>query len=166
MTVTTTALRNEVHKLAEEAFHRNLISGYGDGEYGDEYQIVVQGKPRHLPLTHARLFLSNLIRQPHQRNYSDRLLLLISSPLASVVYTLVVQKLFFPSHLHKKPTCTPASQMQSMQPDTILPLPQTESFFCPLNQISVSKSTVWRFHKVRLLCFLKIEDLKTGDSYD
>ncbi|MFB2977888.1 hypothetical protein [Microseira sp. BLCC-F43] len=63
MTVTTTALRDEVHKLAEEAFHRNLISGYGDGEYGDEYQIVFQGKPRHLPLTDARSFLSNLIRQ-------------------------------------------------------------------------------------------------------
>ncbi|HAA33240.1 MAG TPA: hypothetical protein DDW76_26030 [Cyanobacteria bacterium UBA11369] len=63
MAVTTTALRDQVHKLAEEAFHRNLISGYGDGEYGDEYQIVYQGKPRHLPLTHARLFLSNLIKQ-------------------------------------------------------------------------------------------------------
>lgn len=65
MTATTTALKNEVHQLAEEAFHRNLISGYGDGEYGDEYQIVFQGKPRHLPLTHARLFLRNLIGQSH-----------------------------------------------------------------------------------------------------
>lgn len=65
MAVTTTALRDEVHKLAEEAFHRNLISGYGDGEYGDEYQIVFQGKPRHLPLPQARLFLCNLIKQSH-----------------------------------------------------------------------------------------------------
>lgn len=65
MAITTTAIRNEVHKLAEQAFHRNLISGYGDSEYSDEYQIVFQGKPRHLPLTHARLFLSNLIKHSH-----------------------------------------------------------------------------------------------------
>jgi uncharacterized protein (DUF2249 family) len=65
MTITKTALRDEVHKLAEEAFHRNLISGYGDGEYGDEYQIVLDGKPRHLPLTQARSLLSNLISRSH-----------------------------------------------------------------------------------------------------
>jgi hypothetical protein len=63
MAATKTALRDEVHHLAEEAFHRNLISGYGDGEYNDEYQIVFQGKPRHLPLAQARTFLSRLIRQ-------------------------------------------------------------------------------------------------------
>ena len=65
MTVTKTPLRDEVHQLAEKAFHLNLISGYGDGEYSDEYQIVYQGKPRHLPLHQARLFLRNLIKQSH-----------------------------------------------------------------------------------------------------
>lgn len=63
MAVTTTPLREEVHQLAEKAFHLNLISGYGDGEYSDEYQIVYQGKPRHLLLEKARSFLKNLIRK-------------------------------------------------------------------------------------------------------
>ena len=57
----TTALRTEVQKLAEEAFHRKLISGYGDGPDSNEYQIVFKGKPRHLPLERARSFLGNLI---------------------------------------------------------------------------------------------------------
>ena len=57
------ALRNEVEKLAEQAFHLKLISGYGDGPYGDEYQIVFKGKPRHMPLEHALSFLGNLIKQ-------------------------------------------------------------------------------------------------------
>lgn len=63
MTVTETPLREEVHQLAEKAFHLNLISGYGDGEYRDEYQIVYQGKPRHLPLEKARSFLIKLIQK-------------------------------------------------------------------------------------------------------
>ena len=63
MTVTKTPLREEVHQLAEKAFHLNLISGYGDGEYSDEYQIVYQGKPRHLHLEKARSFLSKLIQK-------------------------------------------------------------------------------------------------------
>jgi hypothetical protein len=63
MTVTLTPLREEVHQLAENAFHLNLISGYGDGEYSDEYQVVYQGKPRHLPLEKACSFLSNLIQK-------------------------------------------------------------------------------------------------------
>lgn len=54
-------LKEEVETLAAEAFHQHLISGYGDGEYPDEYQIVVQGKPRHFNLEYARSFLSNLI---------------------------------------------------------------------------------------------------------
>ncbi|HLO87220.1 MAG TPA: hypothetical protein VK203_19740 [Nostocaceae cyanobacterium] len=58
---TQTALRNEVRQLAEEAFHRKLISGYGDGPDINEYQIVYQGKPRHIPLEQARLFLINLL---------------------------------------------------------------------------------------------------------
>lgn len=55
------ALREEVRLLAEEAFHRKLISGYGDGPTKNEYQIVIKGKPRHLPLKRARTFLDNLI---------------------------------------------------------------------------------------------------------
>jgi hypothetical protein len=54
-------IRNEVRQLAEEAFHRKLISGYGDGPENDEYQIIFQGKPRHLPLEHARSFLTVLL---------------------------------------------------------------------------------------------------------
>ncbi len=61
MNGTKAALRNEVEKLAEEAFHRKLISGYGDGPDSNEYQVVFKGKPRHLPLEHARSFLSNLL---------------------------------------------------------------------------------------------------------
>ncbi|TAE56217.1 MAG: hypothetical protein EAZ87_18790 [Nostocales cyanobacterium] len=61
MNTTSTVLRNEVRELAEEAFHRKLISGYGDGENINEYQIIYQGKPRHIPLAEARLFLIDLI---------------------------------------------------------------------------------------------------------
>lgn len=56
-----TPLKKQVHRLAEEAFQRNLISGYGDGEYQDEYQIVIDGKPRHFPLSYACNFLKELI---------------------------------------------------------------------------------------------------------
>lgn len=62
MNVTIAGLRNEVEKLAETAFHQKLISGYGDGPYNHEYQIVFKGKPRHLPLEHARSFLGRLIQ--------------------------------------------------------------------------------------------------------
>jgi hypothetical protein len=55
------SLRNEVRQLADQAFHLKLISGHGDGPDTDEYQIVYQGKPRHLPLEQARLFLVNLL---------------------------------------------------------------------------------------------------------
>jgi len=55
------ALRNEVRYLAEEAFHRKLISGFGDGPDINEYQIVFQGKPRHFPLEEAHSFLVNLL---------------------------------------------------------------------------------------------------------
>jgi len=63
MNGTKADLRNEVEKLAEEAFHRKLISGYGDGPNSDEYQIVLKGKPRHLPLEQARFFLGKLIER-------------------------------------------------------------------------------------------------------
>jgi hypothetical protein len=67
MNDTKAALRDEVRQLAEEAFHLKLISGYGDGPDINEFQIVYQGKPRHLPLEQARLFLVNLLYKlrPH-----------------------------------------------------------------------------------------------------
>ena len=57
------ALRTEVHALAESAFHRHLISGHGDSEYPDEYQIVYQGKPKHLSLSGAYTFLTKLMQR-------------------------------------------------------------------------------------------------------
>lgn len=63
MNTTSTGLRDQVHRLAEDAFNRHLISGYGDGEFADEYQIVYKGKPRHLPLERAQSFLVNLIER-------------------------------------------------------------------------------------------------------
>uniref|UniRef100_A0A832H645 Uncharacterized protein n=1 Tax=Oscillatoriales cyanobacterium SpSt-402 TaxID=2282168 RepID=A0A832H645_9CYAN len=65
-TVTNAALRNQVHKLAEIAFHRHLISGHGDSEYSDKYQIVCYGKPRHLSLEETYLFLKTLITDANE----------------------------------------------------------------------------------------------------
>lgn len=65
------ALREEIRQLAEEAFHRRLISGYGDGPTKNEYQIVFKGKPRHLPLKRARAFLDNLILRSRVREASS-----------------------------------------------------------------------------------------------
>jgi hypothetical protein len=70
MNTTKTALRDEVHNLAKEAFHLKLISGYGDGQYSDEYQIVHNGKPKHYPLEGARTFLYNLITAHHETHWS------------------------------------------------------------------------------------------------
>jgi hypothetical protein len=56
-------LRETVHQLAETAFHNHLISGYGDSEYDNEYQIVHEGKPRHMLLMDARCFLVDLLKQ-------------------------------------------------------------------------------------------------------
>jgi hypothetical protein len=61
MNTTQTSLRHEIRELAKEAFYRKLISGHGDGADLNEYQIVYQGKPRHLPLEQARFFLINLL---------------------------------------------------------------------------------------------------------
>ncbi|MBD2566386.1 MULTISPECIES: hypothetical protein [Anabaena] len=61
MNNTQASLRDEVRQLAEEAFHNKLISGYGDGPDINEYQIVYQGKPRHISLAQARLFLIDLL---------------------------------------------------------------------------------------------------------
>lgn len=74
MAVTKNPLRREVQKLAEDAFHLNLISGYGDSEYSNEYQIVYQGKPRHLPLEEARSFLLNLIQKDSSPDFSFKAL--------------------------------------------------------------------------------------------
>ncbi len=70
MNSTKTALRDEVRTLAEEAFHLKLISGYGDGQYSDEYQIVANGKPKHFPLERARLILKNLLATQQESYYS------------------------------------------------------------------------------------------------
>lgn len=56
-----TGLREEVHQLAEKAFHQKLISGFGESEYSYEYQIIYQGKPRHFSLEYAQAFLKSLI---------------------------------------------------------------------------------------------------------
>ena len=61
MNSTKTSLRDEVRELAEQAFHLKLISGYGDGQYSDKYQIVDNGKPKHYTLECARFILKNLI---------------------------------------------------------------------------------------------------------
>lgn len=68
MNSTETNLREEVRGLAKKAFNKRLISGYGDGQDSDEYQIVYKGKPRHYPLERARFILSNLMAS-HQENH-------------------------------------------------------------------------------------------------
>jgi hypothetical protein len=65
MNGTTADLRTEVRLLAEEAFQRNLISGYGDGENDNEFQIVFKGKPRHLSLENSHSFLMDLLLGRH-----------------------------------------------------------------------------------------------------
>jgi hypothetical protein len=69
-TTTTSNLRQEVRQLAKQAFQMKLISGYGDGQYSDEYQIVYKGKPRHYPLERARFILSNLITNARENQWS------------------------------------------------------------------------------------------------
>jgi hypothetical protein len=70
MHTTKTDLRSEVRKLAEKAFHLKLISGYGDGQDSDEFQIVCQGKPKHFSLERARLILNNLIISYQDNHWS------------------------------------------------------------------------------------------------
>ncbi|HEY9667758.1 MAG TPA: hypothetical protein V6C91_13190 [Coleofasciculaceae cyanobacterium] len=65
----TTALRDEVRQLAEEAFHRKLISGYGDGPDSSEFQIVSNGKPKHFPLERAYSLLKSLIASNQDNPY-------------------------------------------------------------------------------------------------
>jgi hypothetical protein len=64
MTTAEFTLRHEVQKLAEEAFHRKLISGYGDGPVSNEFQLVFNGKPKHFRLEQAYLLLEDLINHP------------------------------------------------------------------------------------------------------
>ncbi|MBD1851966.1 hypothetical protein H6F87_18435 [Cyanobacteria bacterium FACHB-502] len=69
-------LKNEIERLAEEAFHRHLISGYGNGESSNEYQIIYEGKPRHFSLEYARNFLRQLINHkqpPHLMHLNHHL---------------------------------------------------------------------------------------------
>lgn len=61
-------LKDEIKELAEKAFHLKLIAGYGDGPDSNEYQIVYEGKPRHLPLARARDFLNDLIARSYQED--------------------------------------------------------------------------------------------------
>jgi hypothetical protein len=63
MAVTKDELREVVHQLAEQAFHQGLISGHGDGEFDQEYQLVLEGKPRHFSLEYARSFLEELLAE-------------------------------------------------------------------------------------------------------
>jgi hypothetical protein len=71
MSLSNTAFKDEIHRLAEDAFHQHLISGYGDSEYADKYQIVYQGKPRHLTLRNAYAFLKELIGRSRPIQLSD-----------------------------------------------------------------------------------------------
>jgi hypothetical protein len=61
MSSTKANLRDEVRHLADAAFRQKLISGHGDGEYSNKYQIIFQGRPRHYELEYARDFLKNLL---------------------------------------------------------------------------------------------------------
>ncbi len=70
MNSTKTDLRSEVRQLAEKAFHLKLISGYGDGQYSDKYQIVYKGKPKHFTLERARFILKNLISSNQDNHWS------------------------------------------------------------------------------------------------
>lgn len=70
MSQTKTKLRCEVRQLADKAFHLKLISGYGDGQDSDEFQIVYQGKPKHFTLERARLILNDLITSSDHSRWS------------------------------------------------------------------------------------------------
>ena len=62
MSTDEAVLRDEIRRLADEAFHRKLISGFGDGPDNNEFQVVIDGKPRHLPLDEARSVLNEMLR--------------------------------------------------------------------------------------------------------
>jgi hypothetical protein len=56
-------LKSEVEQLATLAYFRHLISGYGQGEHPDRYQIVIQGRPKHYLLEEAHSVLAQLLGQ-------------------------------------------------------------------------------------------------------
>jgi hypothetical protein len=58
---TAIQLKAEVEKLAATAYFQHLISGYGYGENPDQYQIVIQGRPKHYLLEEARAVLAGLL---------------------------------------------------------------------------------------------------------
>lgn len=59
---TTASLnKKDIEQLAKAAFYQHLISGYGDSEYPDKYQIIYKGKTRHFSLAQARFFLRQLL---------------------------------------------------------------------------------------------------------
>ena len=74
MNSSQTTLRQEVKNLAREAFKQHLISGYGDGEYGDKYQLVLQGKPRHFRLERARQILTEQLARARAAYFLDSVL--------------------------------------------------------------------------------------------
>ncbi|BAU62896.1 hypothetical protein STA3757_02470 [Stanieria sp. NIES-3757] len=55
-------LKEQVRQLAQEAFDRHLISGHGHGQYKNEYQIVIEGKPRHYKYQEAYSLLKNILQ--------------------------------------------------------------------------------------------------------
>ncbi|PSB06261.1 hypothetical protein C7B76_29920 [filamentous cyanobacterium CCP2] len=67
-TIAKSSLKREVEQLAEEAFHQRLISGYGDGEFPNQYQIVYRGKPRHFSFEKTLIFLKNLLQSEQPNN--------------------------------------------------------------------------------------------------
>ncbi len=56
-------LKSEVEALATLAYFRHLISGHGQGEHPDQYQIVIQGRPKHYLLEEAHSVLAQMLGQ-------------------------------------------------------------------------------------------------------
>jgi hypothetical protein len=61
MSISASQVKQEVEKLASIAYFQHLISGYGNGEDPNSYQIVIQGKPRHYSLEEAYSVLVGLL---------------------------------------------------------------------------------------------------------
>lgn len=68
MSTTAFQLKQEVEKLAAIAYFQHLISGYGNGEDPDSYQIVIQGKPKHYLLEEAYRVLVGLLTNSFELN--------------------------------------------------------------------------------------------------
>ncbi len=61
MSTPANQFKQDVEKLAAIAYFQHLISGYGNGEHPDYYQIVIQGKPKHYALEEAHRVLVGLL---------------------------------------------------------------------------------------------------------